>query len=149
VFLACLMVVYLRVPPVPSRRQELEIAFELADIKPNELVVDLGAGDGRVLQVARNRYGARIMGWEISPPVWLLAKLRLGLGSDVWLANLWKADVSDADVVFVFLMAELMGRVESEIWAKMKPGARMISNAFKMPNVAPAEMRDGVYLYVK
>jgi len=148
-FLACLMVAWLRVPPVPSRKQELDIAFDLAGIKPKELVIDLGAGDGRVLQIARDKYLARIMGWEINPPIWLLAKLRLGINTDVRMADLWKADVSDADVVVVFLMANLMDRAERQIWAKMKPGARLVSNAFRMPNVVPTEEIEGVYLYIK
>jgi len=147
--LICLAVVWLRVPPVPSLKRDLDRAFRFAQIKSGEVVFDLGAGYGRVLQIARDRYGARIFGWELNPPIWFLAKLRLGWNSDIELADLWQAPVEKADVVFIFLMANLMDRAERQIWAKMKPGSRMVSNAFAMPGVKPDSEEEGVYLYIK
>lgn len=143
-----LFVVWLRVPPVPSRKQELEIVLDFADIKSGDVVFDLGAGDGRVLDVVQHRFGAKVAGWEINPLIWLLANLRLGFGI-VRYGSLWNAPVERADVVFVFLMANLMGRVKVEIWDKMKSGARLVSNAFVLPGVEPVREKDGVYLYIK
>lgn len=139
---------YLRVPPVPTRRQELDVVLELANIGLGERVVDLGCGDGVLLEKALSM-GARIQGWEMNPFVWLLAKLRLGWSEDIRLANLWSADVGDADVVYTFLMPQLMTRVERDIWSKMKVGARLVSNAFPMPTVKPTKTLDGVYLYIR
>lgn len=149
VWLGLAGVAYLGTPPVPTRKREMDIAFELAQLKSGELAIDLGAGDGRFLQVARDRYKALIRGWELHPLVWLLAKLRLGFDADVRLENLWRADVSQAEVVFVFLMPKFMGRVEEELWTKMKPGARLVANFFALPNVAPTASREGVHLYIK
>lgn len=148
-WLALALTALLQVPPVPTRRKEMDIAFDLAKVVPGEIVFDLGAGDGRFLQRASSQYGAETHGWEIHPVMWLIAKIRLGWAADIRLANLWKADVSRADVVFIFLMARFMGRVEAELWSKMKPGARLVSNTFILPGVVPTEERDGVYLYVK
>lgn len=148
-WLALALIALLQVPPLPTRKQEMDVAFGLANVQPGELVIDLGAGDGRFLQQAARRYKAVTQGWEIHPIMWLIAKMRLGWGADIRLANLWKADVSRADVVFIFLMARFMGRVEAELWSKMKPGARLVSNTFILPGVVPTQEQDGVYLYVK
>lgn len=139
---------YLRVPPVPTKKKEIDIALRMSEVGEGDLVFDLGCGDGQVLAAARRR-GARIAGWEMNLPVWLLAKLRLGFGANVYLGDLWRAPVDTADVVFIFLMPPLLSRVEREIWAKMKKGSRLVSNAFRLPNLVPAKEESGVYLYIK
>lgn len=141
-------VAYLGVPPVPTRRQELGVVMELAKIRPNDVVVDLGCGDGYFLERARS-LGARIRGWELNFFVWLLAKIRLGWRSQVYWRDLWSADLTEVDVVYTFLMPRLMARVEREIWSKMKVGARLVSNAFPMPTIKPTKTLEGVYLYIK
>jgi len=148
-WLAGIIILWLGVPPLPSRAIKLKAAFALAKIKPKEKVFDLGAGDGRVLQIARDKYGAQVAGWELHPLMWLIAKFRLGRNSDVHLANLWTAPVEEANVVFVFLMPQLMSRVHKVIWSKLKPGARLISNSFPMLEEKPTQCDNGVYLYVK
>ena len=52
-------------------------------------------------------------------------------------------------MVITFLMPKLMARVERDIWAKMKPGSRLVSNAFPLPTVRPNKSEGGVYLYIK
>jgi len=143
------IILWLGVPPLPSRRQKINQFFTLARILPNERVFDLGAGDGRVLQISRDRYQAKISGWELHPLLWLLAKWRLGGTADIRLANLWRAPIEEADVVFVFLMPRLMLRVQKLIWPRLRPGARLISNSFPLPDEDPQEIADGVYLYIK
>ena len=144
-----IVVLLLGVPPKPSRQSELDQFFVLAKIRPGERVFDLGAGDGRVLQITRDKYGAQISGWELHPLIWLMAKCRLGKDSDIRLASLWGARVEEADVVFVFLMPMFMSKVQKIIWAKLKPGARLVSNSFPMLQEKPTESCGGVYLYVK
>lgn len=143
------LVLWFRVPPVPSVQQAIDEGLAVAQIKTGELVVDLGAGDGRVLQVAQNQYGARVEGWELHPVMWWLAKLRLRPNGKVHLANLWTAKIEDADLVFVFLMPKLMERVEREIWPRMKSGARLVSNSFPLPNERPVTQRGRAYLYIR
>ena len=148
-WLSALLIVWFKAPPVPSFRRAVEEGLTAANVKPAELVMDLGAGDGRVLQIARDSYQAKIVGWELHPLMWCLAKARLGRRADVRLANFWQAPVEQADVVFTFLMPSLMGRVEREIWGKMKPGARLVSNSFPLPSQPPVAQRGSVYIYVR
>ena len=62
-WLALVLIAILGVPPVPSRRQEMKVALELAQLKPGEVVFDLGAGDGRMLAMASRLYGVKTQGW--------------------------------------------------------------------------------------
>ena len=100
---------YLGGPYVPSQRDDVRQMLEPANVKSGELVVDLGAGDGRVLFLAAREYGARAVGVEISPLrvalVWLKARL-FGLGGQIQiqLGNLYHTDLSQADVVTLYLL---------------------------------------------
>lgn len=87
-------------PYVPSQRRELRQAFQkLYPLSQNDFVVDIGAGDGVVLRVARE-FGARGVGYEINPILVLIARL---LHTDVRMANLWTAKFPDAtSVVYTF-----------------------------------------------
>jgi hypothetical protein len=143
------LILWFKSPPVPSRRQAIENGLKAAGVRAGDLVIDLGTGDGRVLQAARDECGARIMGWELHPLMWLITKFRLGWDSDIKLSNLWKAPLGQADVVFVFLMPSLMARVEKELLPKLKPGARLISNSFPLPNVQPNVQLGRAFVYVR
>jgi SAM-dependent methyltransferase len=141
-------------PFVPSNRTSMNAMIELADIKPGELVYDLGCGEGRLLRAAA-RKGARAIGYELSIPTYLVASL-LCLGNPrirIYPLNFWTRPLHDwdkeADVVFCYLLPVTMQRFEREIWPKLKPGTRVVSHAFEMNNMKPEQGRDGAYLYRK
>jgi predicted RNA methylase len=116
--------------------------LQLADVKPGELVVDLGAGDGRFLITAAREFGARSIGYELSLLPYVVAKLR------VWLAGLdgqvkivyrdfYRASLSPADVVTCFLTPRAMRKLEPKFTAELNRGSRVISYAFKLPSIEP------------
>ncbi|MEW6237298.1 MAG: methionine biosynthesis protein MetW, partial [Candidatus Omnitrophota bacterium] len=123
----------------------VERMIVLADIQPGELAVDLGCGDGRLLQAAA-KAGADTMGYELSLILYLLARWR---GVNVRYRNLWKADVSQADVVFCYLVPRAAARFEREIWPRLKPSCRIVVNAFPLPNLKPIAADGTVYRYDK
>lgn len=131
------------VGPIPSHKKGINMALELAEIKPNEKFYDLGCGDGRVLVEAVRRYGCQGVGYELVLPYYLLTKLRARLSGKsekikVRLENIFKADIENADVIFCFLTPKLMEKIGELIkQKKLKSGARVVSYAFSMKNYEP------------
>jgi hypothetical protein len=93
---------------------------------------------------AAAQQGARAIGYEISIHLYLIARMR-GRG-EIRYRDFWKADLRDADVIFIFLEKRFMPRFEREIWPQLKPGCRVISNAFTLPAIPPAAS-DGCSVY--
>jgi len=132
-------------PYVPTDAKTAERMIALANIQPGELAVDLGCGDGRLLQAAA-KAGAKTIGYELSLFLFLLARWR---SLNVRYRNLWKADVSQADVVFCYLVPRAAARFAREIWPRLQPGCRVIVNAFPLPNLKPSASDGTVYRYDK
>ncbi len=126
-------------PYVPTFQRDVERMLACAGVKKDELVVDLGAGDGRFLITAARRYGARGIGYELSFMMYLIALLRVtasGVGSRVKIryGDFYRASLSDADVVCCFLTPYAMKRLEKKFGDECRPGARVVSYAFKLPS---------------
>lgn len=104
-------------PSVPTKLGRVRKALQLVDLKPDEVLYDLGAGDGRVLLLAVQEFNAKTIGIEIGPIqcalIWLRATAN-GLGDKVQVKweNYLKADLSSADVVFIYATSR---EVELEI----------------------------------
>jgi len=127
-------------PWVPLKSRDLARLLALAELKASELVYDLGCGDGRIV-VAR-LYGVRAIGFEVAILPYCLAKLRVlfsGTGGFVKIRykNFWSAPFNQADVVFCFLTPSAMARLEEKLDHELKPGARFITYAFKLPHRSP------------
>ena len=99
-------VVLFGAPYVPTLNAELKRAFtDLYDVKPSDTVVDLGAGDGRVL-VAALQKGAMAYGYELNPLLVLIARLRVGQRASVKLRDMWSVDLpSGTTLVYVFTVS--------------------------------------------
>ena len=96
-------------PWLPSRMGDVNRMLQLAGVKPGEKVYDLGCGDGRVLVTAAKKYGAKAVGVELDPFRYAWSKglvYVMGLRGDVEVihGDLFKTDISDADVVFCYLL---------------------------------------------
>lgn len=124
-------------PFVPSSKRAVEAMIKLADLQTNQTVIDLGSGDGRVLFAAA-KAGVNAIGIEINPYLVLYTRIRALLGpyrgriTVLW-RNLWKADLSSADVVFVYLIPWRMEDLAEKLEDELKPGALVISNSFIFP----------------
>ena len=129
-------------PFVPTQRKVLQKMIALAQIKSGERVFDLGCGDGRVVFAAEKK-GAICTGIEISPPVWLIARVRrffAGKKSEIRLGNIFKQkDLSQANVIFLFMLPAVMERFHRLIFPKLKPGTRIVSHAFSMKGLRPTK----------
>lgn len=115
--------------------------IKAARIKPKETVVDLGAGDARLLIAAKTAVPSiNARGCELAPTIWLLGKLRIWLAvKDISLrmGDAFYQDLRDADVVFVYLMPDVLRKLEPKFTKEFKKGTRVISHAFRFKNREP------------
>ena len=141
-------------PLVSTKPERIRKALRMAQLQPDETLCDLGAGDGRVLLIAARDFGARAVGIEVGPLqcalIWLRATVG-GLGRQVqvkW-ANFYKADVSEADVVFVYATSTEVRKLAQHLEQKMKQGARLVSISADFPEWEPSgiDEYDLIFLY--
>jgi len=138
-------------PFVPSKKSASEAMIRFAKIKAGTRVYDLGSGDGRLLLMSAKQ-GARAVGFEINPYLVLLTRLKALFGhsrgsvSVSW-ANLWKAPLSDADVVFVYLLPWRMEELAAKLTRDVKPETLIISNSFIFPNWKIVDKDEDNHIY--
>jgi SAM-dependent methyltransferase len=129
-------------PFIRTPGEVVERMLELAGTGPDDFVVDLGSGDGRIVIEAARRFGARGLGieWDTS----LVAQSRrnaeaAGVAGRVRFVegDALAADLSRATVVTVYLLPELMWRLRPRLASGLKPGARIVSHAFDLPGWTP------------
>jgi SAM-dependent methyltransferase len=140
-------------PWVPTHREIVDRMLRMAGVKPGETVYDLGCGDGRVLVAAARRFGARAVGVELDLGryLWsLLVVTATGLLGRVRVirGDLFKVDLSPADVVFCYLLQETNERLKDKLRKELRPGARIVSNTFHFSGLPLARMDDELKLYL-
>lgn len=136
-------------PFVPSSRKRHKTMLALADLKSDDVVYDLGCGDGRLVFESA-KHVKKSIGYELSIPLVLFGKLRRFLSrskADIRFGNMWKQNYQDADVIFCYLLPNAIKRFHQDIWPTLKPGTRVVSNAFQMHDVSPIKKEGKVYLY--
>lgn len=135
-------------PFVPSARRRHKTMIKLADLTGDEIAYDLGCGDGRLVFSA-SRHAKKAIGYDLSIPLVLYGKIISFFypKSSIRFGNIWKQDYSDADIIFCYLLPNAMKQFHKKIWPKLKPGTRVISNAFQIHEVKPKEVEDKVYVY--
>lgn len=121
-------------PYVPSPRRAAVKALLLARLQPGETLVDLGCGDGRVLRLAASEFGARAIGVEMNLVwVWVAGWLcrRFERVQVIW-GDMSATDLSQADVVYLFLSRAAAGSLAKSLPARLKPGCRVVSYGFPL-----------------
>jgi tRNA A58 N-methylase Trm61 len=119
----------------PTRHEVAEAMLELAGVTQNDIVLDLGSGDGRLPIIAAQKFGARGVGIEIDPRLvqlsWQNAR-DAGVSDRVTFTegDLFTADVSSATVVTLYLSTTVMQRLEPKLKAELRPGTRIVSHHF-------------------
>jgi SAM-dependent methyltransferase len=127
-----LYAVFFGAPYVPAFKQDFDELFDLAGVRKGSKFIDLGSGDGKVLLAAAQR-GADATGYEINPVLWLLTKWRLRKfrgHARVKLGSMWRADITNADVVYMYLHTKWMDKMERKLKDELRPGAKVVSYVF-------------------
>ena len=122
-------------PYIPTPRLVVERMLEAGRVKPGEMVYDLGSGDGRIVIMAAQKFGARAVGVEIRPDLVRMAQEQihlLGLDDRVRMLedSALRIDLSPADVVTMCLLTSSNERMKPNLEKYLKSGARVISDEF-------------------
>ena len=154
-----LAITALRQPDVryePSPRPVVREMLELAEVGPQDLVYDLGSGDGRIPIMAAEEFGARGVGIDIDPERIAEAEANAreaGLTDRVSFRNedLFEADFSDASVVTLFLSRDVNRRLRPILLRQLRPGTRIVSYWHDMGDWEPKRTvpteRANIYLW--
>lgn len=139
-------------PYVATKPERVTAMIKLAGVTRGDRAVDLGSGDGRLV-AALAKAGARAEGYEINPLlVWLsrrrISKDGLSNSTHIRTRSFWGANLSHADIITVYGMPHIMGRLERKLRRELKPGTRVVSNVFTFPSWRPAKQSGQAYLYV-
>ncbi len=121
-------------PWVPVRAFDVEQLLDDAKVTKGTAYLELGCGDGRLVRAAAAR-GAKAVGYELNPLLLVVAWIRcLGLpNAKVRFGDLWKINLSKADVVMAFLVPRTMPRLGAKAANEMKSGAVLVSYIFEIP----------------
>jgi len=117
----------------------VDAMLKLADVGPNDFVIDLGSGDGRIVIAAATRFKARGgLGVDIEPKLVKYATdsaAQAGIADRVTFReeDLYKTDVHEASVVTVYLLPAAMPRLEQKLLAELKPGTRVVVQDYPFP----------------
>lgn len=114
-------------PYAPTRRLVVKKAFDELGIGSDDVLVDLGAGDGKIVFESSNR-GARSYGYELSPIMWGIAWVRSLFHKDasIVFGNFYNRKIEDATIVFAFLMPDNMPRVKKWLARQSVPRGRYL-----------------------
>ena len=130
------------VPYVPTPPVVVDTMLRLAGVGPEDYVIDLGSGDGRIVIAAAKQRGARGFGVEIDGELVGIARReaqRAGVAGRVEFKeqNLFVTDVSVASVVMMYLYPRLMMQLRPRLFAELKPGTRVVAHEFDMDDWRP------------
>jgi cyclopropane fatty-acyl-phospholipid synthase-like methyltransferase len=121
----------------------------MLNLKPDQVLFELGSGDGRLL-VAAAENGVKCIGAEINPVLVLYSKIRCrkykGLVTVLW-KNYWKLSLSSADAIYVFGLGRVMAKLDKKIVQEITRPVTVVSFAFKFPNRKPDRVVDGLMIY--
>ncbi len=139
----------LDVPYVPTPQPVVDKMLELGKVGKNDVLYDLGCGDGRIVVTAAKQMGARGVGIDIDPQRISEAKenaKQSGVSDRVEfrVGNLFEADFSPASVVTLYLLPDINRKLRPQLWRQLKVGTRVVSHAFDMGDEWPPERTERV-----
>ena len=146
----------LDVPYVPTPRPVVAAMLDMAELGPDDYLIDLGSGDGRIAIEAARR-GARALGVDIDPNRVREAIAAAQLAGVEARARFRRQDLFDtpireASVVSMYLLPAINLRLRPRLLTDLRPGTRIVSHAFNMGDWAPDEHREvnaaNIYLWI-
>jgi SAM-dependent methyltransferase len=151
-----------QVPYVPTPQDIVEKMLDLAKVTPDDVVYDLGSGDGRIVITAAQKYGAHAVGVEINPELYRQSSTRIKeLGLDgrahIMCEDMFDVSVHRATVVTLYLLTSSNDKLRPKLDRELCSGTRIVCHDFHIPGWDPEQVvdvtsRNGIshklYLYV-
>jgi len=151
------------VPFVPTPLDVAEKMLEIAKVQPDDVVYDLGSGDGRIVILAAQKFGARAVGVELNSDLYeksseRIRKLGLQDRAQIIHENMFEVNVRHATVVTLYLLTAVNERLRPMLERQLRSEARVVSHDFQVPGWQPAQQvevtsKNGVpskiYLYIR
>ncbi|MGZ8312667.1 MAG: class I SAM-dependent methyltransferase [Allosphingosinicella sp.] len=144
-------------PYVVTDYEVVDAMLAMAEVRPDDFVLDLGSGDGRILIAAARSHGARGLGVEIDPGRIREAEAnargaRVNNKVQFRRQDLFETPLNEADVLTLYLTPEVNLRLRPRILSQMRPGSRVVSHDFDMGDWRPEARRQvgsaTLYLWV-
>ncbi len=136
---------------VPSVDWAVEEMIQMAAIQKGEKVVDLGAGNGKIL-IALAKKGIEAHGYEINPflVLWswfLIWKAGVWGKAHAHVGNIFSVDLRLFPVIMIFVVPYIMPKLEKRVLKNAKKGTRIVVETFPFPNLTPVKKTKSIYLY--
>jgi tRNA G37 N-methylase Trm5 len=133
------------VPYVPTPTEVVEEMLKVAKVGKNDVVYDLGCGDGRIVITAAQKYGARGIGIDINPERIKESTenaKKAGVADRVKFVqqDLFETNFKEATVVTLYLLPAVNLRLRPKLLADLRPGTRVVSHAFDMGDWTPDQV---------
>jgi predicted RNA methylase len=141
---------------VPTPQEVVDKMLELAQVKKDDVVYDLGCGDGRIVVTAAKRFGVKAFGFDIDPQRIKdsnsnVEKNNVGNLVTIQKKDIFTLDLTPANVVTLYLLPSLNVKLIPQL-KKLRPGCRIVSHDFDMAGVVPKKVVEignhTVYLWV-
>ena len=131
---------------VPTPRDVVDKMLEMARVTKDDLLYDLGCGDGRIVITAAKRYGCRAVGYDIDPvrvkqSLENVQKNNVGHLVTIEHKDIFTLDLSEANVITLYLLPSLNVKLIPQLM-KLKPGSRIVSHDFRMRGIKPDKVLD-------
>ena len=136
-------------PFLPIHTRYLKSVLEEIDICHDMMIVDLGSGNGKILIEAAKR-DAHVIGYELNPFLAWLSRRRLKAWKEratIYRKNLFDADISQADIIFIFGFTNIMSRLSKKIAREAKRDALIVSFAFPLTGFKEKKKKGIAYIY--
>ncbi|MBD0346077.1 MAG: class I SAM-dependent methyltransferase [Coleofasciculus sp. Co-bin14] len=131
---------------IPTPQDAVEAMLTLANVSADDILYDLGSGDGRVVITAVKKFGARGVGIDIDRERIQEANenaRKAGIENRVEFRqqNLFESDFSEATIVILYLLPHLNLRLRPKLLSQLKPGTRIVSHDFDMGEWKPSQVK--------
>jgi len=113
--------------------------LQMADVKKTDMIYDLGCGDGRILVLAAQKYGAQGIGYDIDPERIIESRQNVSKNNvqnlvKIIQADIFTLDLENADVMPLYLHPDMMRQLVPQV-EKMKPGSRIVTHEYGFPDI--------------